>query len=141
MYPLSTTLKCPACHLSYALYSSWTRHLSVSHPSSEIHVIFVCADCSREFPTRRAVATHYRSHNTPRQPLPLTQTVTTVNTVGGHGHPPGALANTSATNTQRRPVKTVQRLQVRNLEGSGHRRRTASSLTPYRDWALPPTSH
>ena len=62
-FPLEATFKCPICDLSYAMHTSWTRHLK-SHPEP-VSLQFKCRECDKNFSTRRSVSNHYsKTHGT-----------------------------------------------------------------------------
>ena len=56
-FPLEATFRCPIRDLSYAMYTSWTRHLK-SHPQL-VSLRFKCRECNKDFSTRRAISIHY----------------------------------------------------------------------------------
>ena len=69
LYPTQTIYTRPLCQKDYAIYSSWTRHLSCDHPTHKVEMVFECSACGQQYPSKRSVATHFRkSHDDLSEP-------------------------------------------------------------------------
>ncbi len=54
-----SSFKCPICEVSFAVYSSWTRHLKTKHTEEGVRCVFCCDVCGREFESKRSAANHH----------------------------------------------------------------------------------
>ena len=57
-HPIQTTFTCPACGVSYHVYSSLQRHMRDRHKDGKVTWMYVCATCSEEFSDKKKVSTH-----------------------------------------------------------------------------------
>ena len=57
-HPTQTTFTCPACGVSYHVYSSLQRHMRDRHKDGKVTWTYVCATCGEEYPDKKKVSAH-----------------------------------------------------------------------------------